>query len=227
VKNTKIIVAAVLLSLSIIGVVPPQSANALTTANGSYSTLYFPNCNIAVETGGSVTWYTSGLFGLIARDATGRIIGTLPIATIPANQYLSTGLIISATNYVNPVSVDYLVNGLVLFTLTANSPCAIAASGVGSTLSTPSSSIATNSTPAPFVLRIINCNVAVYDAPNGNPIPGAFITLGQTWFVSTQIPVTNANVQAPNWTEVYVGSTVDGFIPTNCVGGRPAGYLGA
>ena len=77
--------------------------------------------------------------------------------------------------------------------------------------------------PADFVLRTITCNTVVYTQAGGVPVAtGSQITNGQTWYVSPT-PVTIGDT---NWTEIYVGSRTDPFIPTACVGDKPAGYSG-
>ncbi|MHB8626857.1 MAG: hypothetical protein ACYDBJ_26495 [Aggregatilineales bacterium] len=68
--------------------------------------------------------------------------------------------------------------------------------------------------PSGFVLHTITCTVAVYDSAGGNPVSGATIIGGQTWFVS---PTPVKDSKGKLWTEIFVGSAVDGFIPTSCV----------
>ena len=68
--------------------------------------------------------------------------------------------------------------------------------------------------PTGFVLHTITCTVAVYDSAGGKPVSGATIISGQTWFVS---PTPVKDSKGKSWTEIFVGSALDGFIPTNCV----------
>ena len=68
--------------------------------------------------------------------------------------------------------------------------------------------------PSGFVLHTITCTVAVYDTAGGKPVSGATILSGQTWFVS---PTPVKDNSGKSWTEIFVGSALDGFIPTNCV----------
>jgi len=76
--------------------------------------------------------------------------------------------------------------------------------------------------PDGFVLRTIICTVSVFDTPNGTPVAGAVIKNGQTWYVNpTSVPVTG-NPKFPNWTEIFVSGTTNGYIPTACVGAPPA-----
>jgi hypothetical protein len=78
--------------------------------------------------------------------------------------------------------------------------------------------------PGDFVLRTITCNTPVYAAAGGIPVPtGEKITAGQTWFVNPK-PVT---IGKTSWTEFFDGGYINGFIPTACVGDKPAGYMGA
>ena len=73
--------------------------------------------------------------------------------------------------------------------------------------------------PAGFVLRTINCDVAVYDSAGGSPVGSNAITSGQTWFVNAT-PVKAAD--GTLWTEIFVSGFNNGFIPTSCVGGYPS-----
>ncbi len=68
--------------------------------------------------------------------------------------------------------------------------------------------------PDSFVLKTIACTVAVYDSPAGKPVGDNKVTSGQTWFVS---PTAVKGKDGQNWTEIFVGSYLDGFIPTKCV----------
>ncbi|MBX3082667.1 MAG: hypothetical protein KF716_13600 [Anaerolineae bacterium] len=70
--------------------------------------------------------------------------------------------------------------------------------------------------PAGFVLRTITCDVAVFDAPGGQPVGDNRIKGGQTWYVNPK-SVKAADGQA--WTEIFVSGTPNGYIPTKCVGG--------
>ena len=77
--------------------------------------------------------------------------------------------------------------------------------------------------PSGFVLRTITCNTPVYESAGGRAVStGEAITAGQTWFVSPT-PVT---VGGTSWTEIFVSGTPNVFIPTSCVGDKPAGYGG-
>ncbi len=73
--------------------------------------------------------------------------------------------------------------------------------------------------PSGFVLRTITCDVDVFDTAAGTPTTG-HITNGQSWFVSpTAVQATGSGFDS--WTEIFVGSLNNGFIPTACVGGYP------
>lgn len=69
--------------------------------------------------------------------------------------------------------------------------------------------------PAGFVIHYITCDVAVFSERSLGRPTSARITNGQRWYVSEK-PVLGKDGQ--NWTEVFVGSSQDGFIPTRCVG---------
>ena len=79
--------------------------------------------------------------------------------------------------------------------------------------------------PAGFVLRTITCDVAVFQNAGGAPVAtGEHIINGQTWFVS---PTPVKDNKSKWWTEIFAGGSTDGFIPTSCVGGKPANYAGS
>jgi len=81
--------------------------------------------------------------------------------------------------------------------------------------------------PAGFVLRTIVCDVAVFNLASGTPLPtGERIRLGQTWYVNPKPVAVSNNAQYPKWTEIFTSGYINGFIPTACVGGKPAGYTG-
>ena len=187
------------------------TSSATAIATGAYLNLTFPSCGSALETGGSVAWYSGGTLTEIATDATGAQIGSITVF-VPAGTYFNTTFPISSTSYKNPLTMSYNVNGIPLFTLTANSPCA--SSSTVYAFPTPSSS-----TSVSFVLRTITCTVAIFDRPDGQQLSsGDKIIGGQTWFVNP-IPVSVANYrQFPLWTEVFIGGPQNGFIPTVCVG---------
>lgn len=71
--------------------------------------------------------------------------------------------------------------------------------------------------PDGFVLRTIVCDVPVYTQAGGIATSAA-ITNGQTWFVNPTPEKDSAGVL---WTEIFVASYVNGYIPTGCVGGKP------
>ena len=68
--------------------------------------------------------------------------------------------------------------------------------------------------PANFVIRGINCTVAVFNTPDGTPVGSNTLLKGQNWFVN---PVPIRGKFRRLWTEVYVSGPIDGFIPTRCV----------
>ncbi len=68
--------------------------------------------------------------------------------------------------------------------------------------------------PGGFVLRTITCNVAVYDAPGGQPVGSNAIKGGQTWYVN---PTPKTDAAGKSWTEIFVASFTDGYVPTSCV----------
>jgi len=80
------------------------------------------------------------------------------------------------------------------------------------------------SIPSGFVLRTITCHTPVFNMPGGSALSsGERVTAGQTWFVS---PNAVKDIKGRAWTEIFNSGWSNGFIPTACVGGRPAGYFG-
>lgn len=69
--------------------------------------------------------------------------------------------------------------------------------------------------PSGFVLRTITCDVAVRNAPGGAPIGSDSVKAGQTFYVS---PDTTAAPDGELWSQVFVSSSPNPWIPTRCVG---------
>ena len=67
--------------------------------------------------------------------------------------------------------------------------------------------------PDGFVFRTIICDTPVYNTAAGQPVGDAAITAGQTWYVNPT-PVDGAD--GKQWTEIYVSSTTNPFVPTVC-----------
>jgi hypothetical protein len=77
--------------------------------------------------------------------------------------------------------------------------------------------------PGGFVLRMITCDTPVYNMAGGTPVAtGETIKSGQTWFVNPK----SVSAGSASWTEIFVGGWIDGFIPSACIGGKPANYGG-
>ncbi len=111
----------------------------------------------------------------------------------------------------NPIHEHIVMDGVVIADIFADNPCL------------PPSVFQGVPIPEGFVLRTITCDTPVYDAAGGMPLgTGEAVTNGQTWFVSP----TPTAVGGTNWTEIFNNGLKDGFIPTSCVGGVPAGYTG-
>jgi hypothetical protein len=68
--------------------------------------------------------------------------------------------------------------------------------------------------PDGFVFASIICNTPVYNTPAGQPVGDAAVTAGQTWYVNPK-PVDGDD--GKQWTEIYVSSTTNPYIPTACV----------
>ncbi|CAG0952637.1 MAG: hypothetical protein IT322_12745 [Anaerolineae bacterium] len=69
--------------------------------------------------------------------------------------------------------------------------------------------------PSGYVLRTITCDVAVRNAPGGAPIGSDAVKAGQTFYVS---PDTTAAPDGELWSQVFVSSSPNPWIPTRCVG---------
>lgn len=69
--------------------------------------------------------------------------------------------------------------------------------------------------PAGFVLVTITCDVAVYDTPAGSPVGDNAVRAGQTWFVN---PESVEGDDGRQWTEIFVSSRINPYIPTACIG---------
>jgi hypothetical protein len=65
-------------------------------------------------------------------------------------------------------------------------------------------------------MHTIACTTPVYSEPAGVPVGNDHVLAGQTWYVDPT-PVEGADGQL--WTEVFVGSAINPWIPTECVGG--------
>jgi hypothetical protein len=111
----------------------------------------------------------------------------------------------------NPIRDYVVMDGVVIIDVSADNPCLPPPAYRGAPI------------PGGFVLRTITCDTPVYDTAGGSPLStGEKVTAGQSWFVSPTPQV----VGATSWTEIFNAGLLDGFIPTACVGGKPAGYLG-
>ena len=69
--------------------------------------------------------------------------------------------------------------------------------------------------PSNFVMRTITCDTPVYNVPSGNPVGAGRVTTGQTWFVNPT-PIISP-VDDSSWTEIFVQSSPNPFVPTACV----------
>ncbi|MBI5959558.1 MAG: hypothetical protein HY866_12530 [Chloroflexi bacterium] len=79
---------------------------------------------------------------------------------------------------------------------------------------TPAVSIPGPGVPNGFVLRMIICNTPVFDSPGGTAVGNNQITAGQTWFVN---PTSANDTGGESWSEVFVGSSTNPYIPAECV----------
>ena len=69
--------------------------------------------------------------------------------------------------------------------------------------------------PSNYVLRTITCDVALFATPAGSPVGDARVTAGQTWYVN---PTPVKGSDGKSWTQIFVSSYTDPYIPTACVG---------
>ena len=96
--------------------------------------------------------------------------------------------------------------------------------------STPSNSTPSNSTPsvlpivpfvepspdipAAYVLRVIICDIPVFESPAGVVIPGANVFAGQTFYAD---PFDTIAADGSHWTQLFDGAFAYPFIPSVCV----------
>jgi hypothetical protein len=69
--------------------------------------------------------------------------------------------------------------------------------------------------PAGWVQKTITCDVAVFDQPGGNPVGSDRIKAGQVFYVN---PTPKDAPDGESWSQVFVSSSPDPWIPTKCVG---------
>ncbi len=214
-----------------------QNPAKAMTVGGGFSTT--PNCTAFVETSGTATWdrNNSGsgleLYYYQAVDGAGTVLVRYPSsgtysAPLGTTSYGNPSFTFAYTTLpaYNPITVQWISvagNGFAQQTVYSNTgtcpglPNYVAPAGV----------FQGPAIPGGFVLRTITCDVAVFNTPGGTPLAtGEKIKAGQTWYVNpTPVKVSN-NALYPQWTEIFNSGQSNGFIPTSCVGGKPAGYTG-
>jgi hypothetical protein len=182
------------------------SRPAAAAVTGTYSGFTFPgasasNCG-ALHVSGATVWTAPGNYSDVATDGTGAVVASLTgswVGTSPGY-----GNFFSTQPKQNPIHWRIIGDGAVLFDGYADNPCL------------PPSGAAFQGPPIPagFVLKTITCDVAVYDAPGGNPVGSDALKSGQTWYVN---PTPKKDAAGKSWTEVFVAGYTNGYVPTSCV----------
>lgn len=70
--------------------------------------------------------------------------------------------------------------------------------------------------PKGFTQRSLSCTSPVLDGPAGRAVGDNTVKAGQVWYVNPK-PVVGSD--GLNYTEIFVGGPVTGYIPTACIGG--------
>lgn len=68
--------------------------------------------------------------------------------------------------------------------------------------------------PAAYVLRVIICDIPVFESPAGVVIPGANVFAGQTFYAD---PFDTIAADGSHWTQFFDGAFAYPFIPSVCV----------
>ena len=68
--------------------------------------------------------------------------------------------------------------------------------------------------PAAYVLRVIICDIPVFESPAGVVIPGANVFAGQTFYAD---PFDTIAADGSHWTQLFDGAFAYPFIPSVCV----------
>lgn len=134
-------------------------------------------------------------------------------SSFPAQTESFTFSVLPAANPIRVRLVSIAGNGFseqVVWDFSGSCPSLPPSSGTSSASGVPAPTM-----PANFVLVNITCDTPVYNTPAGAPVGEAAVTAGQTWFVSPE-PVEGEDGNM--WTEIFVSSYINPYIPTACIG---------
>lgn len=115
---------------------------------------------------------------------------------------------------------DLQVAGASVGTTTTTISCNAGAFSASSTFAVATAAFVGPGIPSGFVLRAIACNTAVFDRPGGQAVGSNRILAGQTWYVNPK--PSDPDADGRRWTEIFVSSFVNGYVPAECVGGQEA-----
>ncbi|HRE49354.1 MAG TPA: hypothetical protein PLD47_16640 [Aggregatilineales bacterium] len=68
--------------------------------------------------------------------------------------------------------------------------------------------------PSGYVLLTMTCDMAVFDMPGGNPVGNNRVKSGQTFYTN---PKTKLDANGESWTQIFVSSRIDPWVPSRCV----------
>jgi hypothetical protein len=206
-KLTSFTFSALVLALLLFGLGGATPVNAISSDCADMNTSYQYSGADLTGWGGA---FAPGDFVTVTVTPIGNTTGTFKIISE------GSGTIILAEPTSIPGTLTYLVTGplpegsegigFYIYDVSGDGTWAVQVSCSELTYTGPS-------IPNGFQLRSITCDVAVYNAPAGEPVGNNRIFAGQTWYVN---PVA-FDVNNEAWTEIFVGGTPNAWIPTRCV----------
>jgi len=216
--RSRILFIVALLALSLMWATAPAAAISTTVLSFNVTCEYFEVTFSDVifdrdNTGSEVETYsgiiTDGIGNVIEFFQNAEPVGTVLPAGTDAAAYQTPPLF----NPIRFVLYSDAGNGLpqqLVWDLSGDCP------GLPTAPTPPASGFTGAGIPADYVMHYIACTTPVYTEPAGVPVGNDRVLEGQTWFVAPE-PVTGADGQL--WTEIFVGSFINPWIPTDCVGG--------
>jgi hypothetical protein len=169
----------------------------------SYSDVIFDRDNTGAGEEAFSFAITDGSGNVLLAGADTRLLGD----TIPAQTEDFGYIVAPISNPIRFVLQSEAGNGFpqqIIWQLTGLSPCLPPPPFEGAGI------------PAGFVMHTIVCDVPVYTQPAGVPVGSDHIIAGQTWYID---PTPVEGTDGQQWTEIFVGSFINPWIPTSCVGG--------
>jgi hypothetical protein len=209
----RIFLTMLLLTLALMRAAAPASAVSGSSVLGftvqcdffsvTYTDVVFDRDNTGSGAEAFTGIITDGDGNMIAAFADARLLGD----TIPA---FTEDFFYGVAPVSNPIRfrlVSDAGNGLpeqVIWDLTGLSPCLPPPPFQGAGI------------PAGFVMHHITCTTPVYTEAAGVPVGSDQVLAGQTWYVD---PTPVEGTDGQQWTEIFVGSFINPWIPSVCVGG--------